>query len=181
MNLILIRHTPAAVEQGICYGRTDVPLHATFTSDREVVRAQLPAPPWRVVSSPLTRCRQLAESLGSPVRIDERLVELNFGRWELRRWEDIPREELDKWGADFVSRPPPGGESFLELAVRAEHFVSDCAKLYFGETVLVVTHAGVIRALLAPRLGLTLKQAFSIPVDFGGLYPLVKKQGAAFA
>jgi len=60
---------------------------------------------------------------------------------------------LDTWGDDFVSKAPPSGESFLELAVRAEHFIADCAKLFHDETVLVITHAGIIRALLAPRLG----------------------------
>jgi alpha-ribazole phosphatase len=109
----------------------------------------LPAvlPVW---TSPLIRCRALAERLHPQPIIDDRLAEMHFGDWEGRRWDDIPRGELDAWAADVAGYAPPGGESPRELQRRALDFV---ASLDVPEAV-IVTHAGVIRTLLAHWQGL---------------------------
>lgn len=172
MNLFLVRHTAVAVDEGVCYGSSDVPLAATFAQTAKLLRAKLPPQPWRVITSPAQRCRKLAESFGVPATIDARLLELNFGEWELRRWSDISREEIDFWSADFVNRAPPAGETFAALASRAEACVAEIAPTCADENILIITHGGVIRALLAPRRGLALREAFSIRVDFGGIHPL---------
>jgi alpha-ribazole phosphatase len=62
----------------------------------------------------------------------------------------IPRHELDAWAADVVGYAPPGGESPLSLQQRALDFV---AELNVPEAI-IVTHAGVIRTLLAHWQGL---------------------------
>jgi alpha-ribazole phosphatase len=98
-----------------------------------------------VWSSPLQRCRQLAEQLHPLPLVDDRLVEMNFGDWEGRPWDDIPRNELDAWAADIAGYAPQGGESPVALQRRALDFV---AGLAVPEAV-IVTHAGVIRMLLA--------------------------------
>ena len=81
----------------------------------------------RLVSSPLERCRRLAERIGAarglvPV-VDERLREFDFGTWEGVPWESIPRAELDAWAADFLHARPHGGESvqMLHERVAARH------------------------------------------------------------
>ena len=61
------------------------------------------------------------------------------------RWDNVPRAELDAWAADIAGYAPPGGESPLMLQRRALDFV---AGLAVPEAV-IVTHAGVIRTLLA--------------------------------
>lgn len=172
MSITLIRHTAVAVEEGVCYGTADVPLCATFAQTAELLRSKLPPPPWQIISSPALRCRRLAESFGQDVIVDARLLELNFGSWELRRWNEIPRDEIDVWSADFVNHAPPGGESFAALAERAEACIAEAAKKHSEKNIVCVTHAGVIRALIAPRQGLTLRDAFNIRVDFGGFYLL---------
>lgn len=148
MILHLIRHPKPVVEPGICYGRLDVAAEnaALVAAD---LRAGLPGvlPVW---SSPLRRCRMLAEQLHPQPVIDERLAEMDFGAWEGCRWDDVPRAELDAWAADVAGYAPPGGESPRQLQQRALDFV---AGLTVPEAV-IVTHAGVIRVLLAHWQGL---------------------------
>ncbi len=143
MFLYLIRHPKPLIEAGICYGRLDCPAEDAVSAAARLL-VELPAglPVW---SSPLRRCRELAERLHAQPVIDDRLAEMDFGAWEGRRWDDIPRAELDAWAADVAGYAPPGGESPRELQRRALDFV---ASLTVPEAV-IVTHAGVIRTLLA--------------------------------
>lgn len=152
MILHLIRHPKPAIEPGICYGRLDIPAEDPAAVARGLL-GELPAglPLW---SSPLRRCRMLAEQLSSQPSFDERLLEMDFGSWEGRRWDDIPRAELDAWAADVAGYAPPGGESPRQLQRRALDFV---AGLAVPEAV-IVTHAGVIRTLLAHWQGLPPEQ-----------------------
>jgi alpha-ribazole phosphatase len=148
MILHLIRHPKPLVGPGICYGRLDISAE-NIAAVADDLRANLPSglPLW---SSPLQRCRKLAELLNPNLVIDERLMEMDFGAWEGRSWDDIPRPELDAWAADVAGYAPPGGESPLALQQRALDFV---AALKVPEAV-IVTHAGVIRTLLAHWQGL---------------------------
>lgn len=143
MRLHLIRHPKPSIEPGICYGQLEISAKIEMAEVARL-RAELPPglPLW---SSPLLRCRQLAEQLHPLPIIDDRLAEMNFGDWEGRPWDDIPRHELDAWAADVAGYAPPGGESPAALQQRALAFV---AGLDVPEAV-VVTHAGVIRMLLA--------------------------------
>lgn len=148
MRLHLIRHPKPMIDAGICYGRHDCPAEDVLSVAAALLR-ELPSglPVW---SSPLRRCRALAEQLQSRSIIDFRLAEIHFGDWEGRRWDDIPRAELDAWAADVAGYAPPGGESPRQLQRRALDFV---ASLEVPEAV-IVTHAGVIRTLLAHWQGL---------------------------
>ena len=148
MILHLIRHPKPLVEPGICYGRLDISAENAAVVAAGL-RADLPAnlPVW---SSPLRRCRQLAELLQAEPILDARLVEMDFGLWEGRPWDAIPRIELDAWAADVAGYAPPDGESPRQLQQRALDFV---AELAVPEAV-IVTHAGVIRTLLAHWQGL---------------------------
>ena len=148
MRLHLIRHPKPMIDAGICYGRHDCPA-AEVRLVAGVLLAKLP-PELPVWSSPLRRCRELAEQLHVRPVIDERLAEMDFGLWEGRRWDDIPRAELDAWAADVAGYAPPGGESPRQLQRRALDFVDSLAV----PEAVIVTHAGVIRTLLAHWQGL---------------------------
>ena len=166
MALILARHTRPAVE-GLCYGRTDPPLAPEFGAEAEALLAALGAV-GRIVSSPLGRCRRLADVLGArlgvPVTEDADWREMDFGTWEGRRWEAVPRAELDAWAADFMDARPHGGESVAMLLARTRRAIAAAAT---GGPVLVVTHAGPIRAaLFAGGEG---PGAWRRVVPFGGL------------
>ncbi len=164
MALTLIRHTRVAVAPGLCYGRIDVPLADTFEAEAAQIEAQLARGPRRVFTSPSTRCRRLAEQLTEGVvHVDERLRELDFGVWENRRWDDLPRSEVDGWAARYVEVAPPGGESFHELAERVASFRRE----YDLKDAVVVTHGGVIRAWLCQIEGRPLSEAFHRQVAHG--------------
>ncbi len=160
MRLHLIRHPKPQVEPGICYGQREI-LAKIEMADLARLRTELP-PGLPVWSSPLLRCRHLAEQLHAQPIIDPRLAELNFGDWEGRPWDEIPRHELDAWAADVVGYAPPGGESPRQLQARALQAV---ARIDTPEAV-AVTHAGVIRALLAHWLALADDAWLSISTDF---------------
>jgi alpha-ribazole phosphatase len=160
MRLHLIRHPKPLIEPGICYGQLDI-LAKIENSDLVRLRAEL-LPDLPVWSSPLLRCRHLAEQLHPQPVIDARLAELNFGDWEGLPWDDIPRYELDAWAADVVGYVPPGGESPRALQRRALDFVMS---LTVPEAV-IVTHAGVIRCLLAHWLDLDEGEWLTVSADF---------------
>ena len=148
MRLHLIRHPKPQIEAGRCYGRLDVPA-MEVEAVANALRAELPTGV-PVFTSPLRRCHDLASLLHASPTADERLVEMHFGEWEGRPWDEIPRAELDAWAADVAGYAPPGGESPLVLQRRALDFVASLAV----EEAVIVTHAGVIRTLLAHWQGL---------------------------
>lgn len=148
MRLYLVRHPKPLIEAGVCYGRLDCPAEDVLAPAARLA-AELP-PGLPVWSSPLLRCHALARALHPQPIIDERLAEIHFGDWEGRRWDDIPRAEIDAWAADVGGYVPPGGESPRALQRRALDFV---ASLDVPEAV-IVTHAGVIRTLVAHWQGL---------------------------
>ena len=168
MNLYLLRHTRPAIEADICLGQTDTGLPPDFAHDLAIIQARLPdLSDMAIYASPLLRCRLLAEALApGRVHCDARLMELNFGAWEGQPWNAIDRTALDHWAADFVHRAPPGGESFVQLQARCLDFMEEVRQGCMKD-VLLVTHAGVIRALLAHAQGLPLDRAFEIPVGHG--------------
>ena len=150
MHLILVRHTRPLVAGDVCYGISDLDLAPTFEEEAADVVASLPAVE-RLVTSPLRRCRRLAERIGAaqsltPV-VDARLREMDFGRWEGLPWDAIQRAELDAWAADFLHARPHGGESVQMLYERARSAMADYRET--GLAHVVVTHAGVIKAVRA--------------------------------
>lgn len=120
-----------------------------------------------VYSSPAPRCRALVEHLGWQTQYDPRLLELDFGDWEGRAWQDIPRAESEPWMADFVRRTPPNGESYAALQVRVVDFLRELQQ-QGAEHAAIVSHAGVIRAALAWLRNIPLEHSFQrIRVDYG--------------
>ena len=170
MQLILVRHTRPLVADGVCYGVTDLGLAPTFGVEAARVVAALP-PAERLVTSPLQRCRRLAERIGDaqslvPV-VDSRLREMDFGAWEGVPWDAIPRAEMDAWAADFLHARPHGGESVHMLYERARGAIADYRAT--GVSHIVVTHAGVIKAVRAEDRH---PNAWKSNVEFGGTVPL---------
>jgi broad specificity phosphatase PhoE len=97
-----------------------------------------------VWSSPLSRCTRLAAACGYPdPRLDERLLEINFGEWEGLLFDEITDPRLELWYADYLNVRPTGGESFSEQCARVGEFLDG---LRAGGRVLVFTHGGVMLA-----------------------------------
>lgn len=151
-QLFLVRHTPVKVPAGTCYGRTDLPLDdAKFDQMVPEIHAQLPIHAV-LLCSPLSRCLHLANALlarasGRSVVVEPSLVERDFGTWEGRRWDDIPRAEIDAWAADFTNYAPPDGESVIAMAERSR--VALLNRRQAGIPMIVVSHAGPLAAISA--------------------------------
>lgn len=183
MNIYLIRHTTPKVAPGVCYGHADVDVADTFGHELEKLQPKLShvAQPL-LISSPLRRCLKLAEEVAkhletSDVQTDNRLMELNFGDWELKNWADIPQGVVAEWSDEHIRQAPPNGESYVQLHARAKHFFEELSTLKDIEHVLVFTHAGVIRALVSELLGMPLTAAAGIAVDYGSVTHILVKNG----
>jgi alpha-ribazole phosphatase len=170
--IVALRHTPVNSPQGICYGHSDVPLAASFPEDSKRVGEDLKSFHWDYVfSSPSARCAKLAEALcpsNIKVQTDQRLMELNFGQWELQHWDEIYQQPQAKlFFRDYVNHPCPGGESYAMLIDRVQSFLDSLKSLPVHSQTLVVTHGGPIRAMHVIMKNMDAARAFDIKVGYG--------------
>ncbi|MCR4031157.1 MULTISPECIES: alpha-ribazole phosphatase [Flavobacterium] len=169
MEIYLVRHTETICEKGICYGQSDVAILEPFDEIFSRIVSELPSEAV-IFSSPLKRCAILAKHIRENVKTisyqeDDRLKEMNFGDWELKKWDEIPPQELNPWMEDFVNIKVTNGESFIELHERVGRFFNEISKI--KEPIIIVAHAGIIRSILCHQTSLPLKDAFNSKVDFG--------------
>ncbi len=180
MEIYIIRHTTPDIEKGICYGQTNLDLVDTFHEEFKTIKQQIPNNTnnknYIIKSSPLKRCALLAKHLNTKVLFDDRLKELDFGDWEMKRWNDISEETLNPWMEDFVNIRVPNGESYIDLASRVNGFFEDMIHSQDKQNLIIVTHAGPIRAFLASVLNIPLEKSFNIKIQYGDIFHL-KKEG----
>jgi alpha-ribazole phosphatase len=110
----------------------------------------------------------IALNIGEVVH-DARLKELHFGDWEMQAWDDIPRNIFDDWAHNYANKAPPNGETFSQLQQRALSFLAEMLVKHADEHIVVISHGGVIRALLAHALNMELKGLFRFGIDYGGV------------
>ncbi len=172
--LYLIRHTSVSVPKNTCYGQTDVPLATTFEGELEAVRQQLEGLKYdRVFSSPLSRCVKLARRFvgEKELILDKRLMEMNFGDWEMKNWDDIHYSDQGKeWFGQYTTARCPNGESFADMTARVREFYEEIKKRSrAGEKVAIFTHAGVIRSFMTILEGVSPEETFERSVSYGQL------------
>lgn len=178
MEIYLIRHTTPDVGKGICYGQSDLGLTESFEEEVALIKPHLPGRFDAVYSSPLIRCRQLAETLfpEAPVQFDDRLKEIHCGNWELLPWDDIDREVMDEWMENRIHACIPGGESYQQLYNRVVHFFES---IRHRGRIAVVSHGGVLRSLLAYVSDTPLHQSFdTFKIHYGCVAKLRKEDDA---
>jgi len=172
----LIRHTTPAIAKGICYGQADLEVTDSFEQEAATIMRQIAQTPPIIYSSPLLRCKKLAIHLGEAFGIkeiyyEEALREMNFGTWELQKWNDIPENILQPWMDDFVNIQVPDGESFSILHQRVQAWW--LSKISLEENALIVSHAGPIRSILSAMYETPLKEAFTLyPMSYGALFKI---------
>lgn len=171
MEIYLVRHTETVCEKGICYGQSDVGLREPYDTVFESILNQLPQEAV-LYSSPLQRCTILAKYIQKNSKIDSviedsRLMEMDFGDWELKSWDAIPRKVLDPWMEDFVTVNVPNGESFVDLDYRVREFLDNAISKTFIKPIIIVAHSGVIRSILCKINNFPLQDAFKTQLDYG--------------
>jgi len=150
-DIYLIRHTTPAVAKGICYGQTDLDITESFAAEAGIIHQHLPPGIRLVYSSPLQRCVRLARHLfpAHSLSLEDDLMEVFCGDWEMRHWDELPKEEIEPWMADFVNVRIPGGESYTDLHDRVHRCWSAITERAQEGPVAVVAHGGVIRSILS--------------------------------
>lgn len=136
--------------------------------------------PWdRVISSPLQRCARFAAELGEqlnvPVHLENDLQELHFGAWEGQSAAALMETDAQGLGlfwADPYGFTPPEGEPVERFSQRVLGAVARLHAAHVGERVLLVSHGGVMRLLLARARGLPREQLLNVEVPHGGLFAL---------
>jgi alpha-ribazole phosphatase len=176
-RLLLIRHAQPREEEsrGRCYGRLDVALDddgrraaATLAhAFRDVhVDAVYTSPRLRALET----ARPLAQARALEPRVDERLAELDFGELEGRTYDEIAATQPELYRA-WMEAPTtvqfPGGDSYATLRARALAAVAEIRAA--TDTAAVVTHGGVVRAILADCLQMPDAAIFALAQDYCGV------------
>jgi alpha-ribazole phosphatase len=171
MEIYLIRHTETVAPKGICYGQADVDIKEPYLEIFQEIKAQLPTDAI-VYSSPLLRCKKMAEFFSDDITFDKRLMEMNFGNWELQAWNDIPLEEINPWMDNFVTVRVPNGESFEDLYQRVGEFYTELLQKK-EDKIILFCHDGTIRSILSHFHKTQLKDAFSLySIKYGEIIKL---------
>ena len=177
LHLDLLRHGETELGGGLRGSLDDALTANGWAQMRAAVVAQ---GPWdRVVSSPLQRCARFADELGAqlkvPVSLEKDLQELHFGAWEgqsAAALMETDAEALGLFWADPYSFTPPQGEPVSDFSERVLGAVARLHQAYAGERVLLVSHGGVMRLLLARARGLPREQLLNVEVGHGALFSL---------
>jgi alpha-ribazole phosphatase len=132
---------------------------------------------WQVIiSSPLCRCLDFAEQLAFekqlPLIVEADFKEIHFGDWEGKTAEQIEKihpDALHRFYQNPLDYPLANGENLCDFQQRLEIAWKKVLENQRGKSVLIVTHAGVIRTLFCLLLKMPLQQSFSIQVDHASL------------
>lgn len=173
LELTLVRHASTALNETRRYqGSVDLPLSEWGRLEALRLRARLGAAAFdRILCSDLRRCRETLE-LALPdctPEADSRLRELDFGGWEGRTYEEclaLDAARLQDWVDDPTGTTPPEGEPFEAFRGRVDA-VHDALPAH--GCVLIVTHGGPIRRVVARALALDWRHVVLMQLSPGGI------------
>ena len=160
-----IRHAPSEGDQGIIHGQDDVGANLSDNNALEALRCHLPAN-GLLFSSNIRRTIETAKAITgrTPTQISE-FAEQSFGEWNGGKWRDLPHEEMNAFWTNYAEQKAPAGESFRELTERVHPKILEMSTAYLDQDLIVVAHAGTIRAALALALETPLNAALNIAVS----------------
>jgi len=130
----------------------------------------------RLVTSPLTRCHAFAARLSGeldiPLSVEDRFAEVGFGEWEGKsrsELEQLVPGQVARFYRDPIVHRPPGAEPLDDFVARVSAGFGQLLEQHQGQSVLIVAHAGVIRAILAGVLGMSPAAMYRIHVANAGI------------
>lgn len=123
-----------------------------------------------VHSSPIERARVtaggIARRAGVETIIEPALGEIDFGVWTGRRFDELDGDPAwTRWNVARGTACPPDGEAMAAAQARAVAHVDAAARAYAGGTLAMVSHADIIRGIIAHYLGLPLDNLLRFDVD----------------
>jgi alpha-ribazole phosphatase len=179
LDIFLIRHSKPLIEAGTCYGQLDCPVCddyplqlakvSDYFSDKKINA---------IYSSPLIRCRKLAEDLAKslinkPIIYMDGFKEIHFGEWEGKRWDDIPRDKIDEWNEDRLHFQFPEGETPHQFHLRVyqawSELITSASNIASPQKIVLVTHSGVIGSLLCRHFNIALENVTELKVHYASI------------
>jgi len=171
----LLRHGEPRGGRAFRGNRIDDPLSETGWQQMRSVSP--PQPGWeRVITSPMRRCREFAQEVANTIDVDceviEDLKEVGFGDWEGKTPQEIQATSPESYRAfyeDPVLYRPAGAEPLDDFFKRVTNAFDSIVEQNENKHTLVVTHAGVIRAIVAATLKAPLNAMYQLRIDYAGL------------
>ncbi len=174
-SIIFVRHgqTDFPIDRIYCDDKEDPPLNDSgLAQARSAAELLAQAPVAAVYASPLQRTRTTAEEIASRHRLEiafePELVERRFGVWDGLYFHEVEQgypEQFTAWKRDQAGFAPEGGETAYDLLERVRPVVAGIVERHRGETVVVVSHVGPIRVLLADAVGMPVSGFRSLRID----------------
>lgn len=160
-TVFLVRHGVTEWDQeGRVQGQRDLPLAEAGLEQAQAAAALLSGQPIvDIVCSPLMRCVTTAEQIAARHRLqparDRRLTEFQVGPWAGMTHEEVTRDPLyQRFIANPLSEEIPGGETLRDILDRSLQAMEQAmSAVRAGDSIAIVTHAGIIRVLLTHYLG----------------------------
>jgi broad specificity phosphatase PhoE len=187
VRLLLCRHAePEAAARGRVCGRLDVGLSPSGEVQADVLAAALASEHASALyASPIRRAVETAGRIGTALglepRVDPRLRELDFGQADGLTYEEVEErwpELYETWMRTPTEVRFPAGESFADLKRRAVAAAADIVAAHEDETVVIVAHAGVIRAVLVDWLSMPDEALFRIEQRYASVNVVEVTDGA---
>ncbi|WP_413694002.1 alpha-ribazole phosphatase family protein [Psychromonas sp. KJ10-2] len=180
-NIYLVRHGAVNLSSDICYGQLDCELTDSFEKDLQSFidyfqNKQLKTANMQIISSPLSRCLNLAKGLQQslqltfiPLKMENAFQEINFGEWEGKTWQSIGQQTIEDWNADLLDYQFPKGESARQFDLRVVtawlQLNDSLLRAKQAQNIVLITHAGVIRSILSHFLKIPLDHALTLKID----------------
>lgn len=177
-KIYLLRHARPEMDEPRCIGITDIPLCDEGRKQAKKIAEWIEKLGIRkIYSSPLGRCVEtagiIAEKQGLEkleIQIRRELHEVDAGKWENRKFSELKKtREYEERGKNIGYYVLPDGESFAQGGERLGKCLARIRKETDSGDILVVTHAGVIRAYLCGLLGRSVNEVFAIPQPYAGI------------
>ena len=153
-EIFLVRHGEPVLQNALL-GSTDSPLSENGWQQLKESSARLKNVD-QVIASPLARCAHFAQDFAEentlPLLIDNNWRECHFGDWDGEFYLDLHQaypEAVSAFFSDPGRNTPPNGETLVEFSGRIEAAIHDTHRQFQGQKIIVFTHAGVIRNIVA--------------------------------
>ena len=188
LRLFAVRHGETAWSRERRFaGALDVPLAQEGLRQCEAVAAALGGKPVAAVyASPLERARASAEVIAKPHRLEARIEpdfrEMAFGEWEGLTRDDVAArfpEAYERWRTAPHRLVLPGGERLTDVALRVKNAVDKLLGTHAGETVVLVSHAVVLRLIVLRALGLGPERLWTVDASPAGITEIEYEPGWA--
>jgi alpha-ribazole phosphatase len=188
VRLILVRHGETNWNAQSRYqGQANVPLNDLGQQQAAALAHRLARHEVTAVhASDLLRARQTAQVIALPHRLpvqeEPRLREMSFGDWEGLTYAEIQERDAGRmadWFADPVCVAPPGGETLDQVAGRARSALDAIVETDIDQTVVLVSHGGLLRVLICLSLGIDIRHHWRFRLDVASLSEIALYEGAA--